>query len=448
MSAADLPVRSLRRDLALGLALGLTVLWLATMAGVGFVLQHEIDEVFDAALQEAAERILPLAVTELINTEAPPEPRRVSPVGSANEYMSYVVRDATGKVMLYSRGADLGDFNEVLPDGFHYTAEDRVFSASAVSGAYRIEVAEPLRHRRDAMKRVALIMLAPLALLLPMGMAGVAVFTRRSLAPVAALSREVRARDATGLSPLKTEGLQSELLPIRDAIDRLMARLARTLEAERSFTANAAHELRTPVAATLAQTQRLIAEAPEGPLRDRARSIEAELRRLTRLSEKLLQLSRAEGGGVLGDTAQDLAPILALVADDFRRAGQADRLQLSLPAEGAAMARIDPDAFAVLARNLIENALTHGDPAQPVTVTLAPDASLTVRNAGSVVPPEALARLTTRFERAGARSAGSGLGLAIVDGIARGAGATLTLSAPAPGQIDGFEARVTPAPQV
>lgn len=259
---------------------------------------------------------------------------------------------------------------------------------------------------------------------------------------MAALSAEVAGRDASDLAPLTTAGLQAELMPIRDAVNRLMAHLARTLEAERNFTANAAHELRTPVAASLAQTQRLIAEAPDGPLRDRARAIEAELQRLARLGAKLLDLSRAEGGAVLAPAPRDLAPILDLVVADFTRAG-APRLRLSLPA--AAPSRLDPDAFAILARNLIENALTHGDPAQPVAVTLGADASLRVVNAGPVVPPDQLDRLTRRFERAGSRARGAGLGLAIAASIAEAAGARLVLSSPAPGRNDGFEAALIPA---
>ncbi|MDP4033602.1 MAG: histidine kinase dimerization/phospho-acceptor domain-containing protein [Pseudorhodobacter sp.] len=446
MTAPPKKSRSLRRDLALGLGLGLTVLWLLAMLGTGLVLSREIDEVFDASLQETAERIMPLAVIELINSEADPGARRVSAVGPLDEYLNYVVRGGDGAVALYSHNADLSAFDTPLAEGFHTVADHRLFALSAVSGAYQIEVAEPLAHRREIVLRTELAMLAPLVIFLPFSLLGIAWFTNRSLRPVADLSRAVRARGVSELTPLQTNGLQSELLPIRNAVNRLMARLGRALEAERSFTANAAHELRTPVAATLAQTQRLIAEAPPGPLQARARTIEAELKRLTRLSEKLLQLSRAEGGGVLADTPQNLAPILEMVVADFRRAGQGGRLRMSLPEGGTMPARMDPDAFAILARNLIENALTHGDPAQSIDITMDADASFTVSNACPLIPPEALARLTTRFERAGARTAGSGLGLAIVAGIARGAGAGLSLHSPAPGRQDGFSVRVNLAP--
>ncbi|MDT8857865.1 histidine kinase dimerization/phospho-acceptor domain-containing protein [Paracoccaceae bacterium Fryx2] len=438
------PPRSLRRDLVLGLSLGLIVLWSLAIVGAAHVARHELDEVFDSALQETAERILPLAVIELINSGPDGTPQRVSPVRPHEEYLTYVVRDRDGAIQLYSHRADLSVFGLSTELGFRTTQDHRLYAASAVSGAYTIEVAEPLNHRQAATLNTIAALLKPLLFLLPVTVLVIVWLTTVSLRPVAALSQEVRGRDASDLSPLVTRGLKAELLPVRDAVNRLMARLRSTLDSERSFTANAAHELRTPIAATLAQTQRLIAEAPEGPLRVRARAVEAELKRLARLSEKLLQLSRAEGGGVLAESAADMAPILAMVVDDFGRTGQDDRLRLTLPPEGAAPSRMDPDAFAILARNLIENALTHGDATAPVKVALDRTGRLRVINAGPVVAPDALARLTTRFERAGSRAAGSGLGLAIAASITRAAGHELTLLSPASGRADGFEARVTP----
>jgi two-component system OmpR family sensor kinase len=436
--------RSLRRDLALGLSAGLCLFWLLAMAAAAQIVRHELEEIFDSALRQTAERILPLAVIELINDEEAPGTRQVSAVGPRREgQITYVVRERDGRIVLASDDADLAVFGRPLAEGFHTVNDHRIYARYAVSGTYRIEVAEPFSYRREARWETIGFMFLPLLLLLPASLIGIALFTRARLAPVAALSAEVAGRDASDLSALTTPGLQEELAPIRDAVDRLMARLARTLEAERAFTANAAHELRTPVAAVLAQTQRLVAEAPEGPLRQRALTIETELKRLARLAEKLLHLSRAEGGGVLAGIECDMALILALVAEDFFRAGHGERLRLALP-EGGARMRVDPDAFAILARNLIENALIHGDAAAPVEVKLSFGGTLTVANAGPAVPADRLARLTDRFERAGSTASGSGLGLAIAAAIAKGTGAALTLASPAPGRNDGFEARFQP----
>ena len=229
-------------------------------------------------------------------------------------------------------------------------------------------------------------------------------------------------------------------MPIQQAVNRLLARLSRALESERSFAANAAHELRTPIAATLAQTQRLVAESPEGPLRQRAMQVAAELKRLTRLAEKLMQLARAEGGAMLAAQPADLVPILQVVLADFARQAQG-RIRALLP-QDPVRSRLDPDAFAVLARNLIENALVHGTAAAAITVSLSANGLFSVANDCPAIPPAVLTNLTRRFERADARSPGSGLGLAIVAGIAQGLGQDLILRSPVTPDRRGFEAAV------
>ena len=435
--------RSLRAELLLGLSAGILVVWLIATVAAGLAAREELDEVFDDALQQTAERLLPLArlgpdpgdTAEVAATSLPRS-------GAHAQSLSYLIRDAGGLVWLRSANADPAIFAGPAPPGFHSTADHRIFALPDATGRWTIEVAEPLANRREAVRETVNAFLLPLILVLPMSLLLAAWRTRKSLARLDRLSAEVQRRDASDLRLLATPDLQAELLPIRDAVNRLMARLRRALETERSFTANAAHELRTPLAATLAQTQRLVAEAPEGPLRARARRVEDELHRLARISEKLLQLSRAESGGGIAAQAADLAPILALVVEDLRPPGP-DRLRLRV---APLVSDLDPDAFAILARNLIENALLHGDAAAPVEIALEPG-GLRVVNAGVPVAPEVLARLGTRFQRGATSAGGSGLGLAIAASIARGAGWRLELHSPAPGRPDGFEARAIP-PQI
>ncbi|AZE22785.1 Sensor protein basS/pmrB [Pseudomonas chlororaphis subsp. aureofaciens] len=243
------------------------------------------------------------------------------------------------------------------------------------------------------------------------------------------------------LSPIKVARLPAEIDPLAEAVNHLLERLRKALETERSFTANSAHELRTPLAATLAQIQRLRHEAPEGPLQLRAAKIENALRELARLSEKLMQLAKAEGGGLLSETPEDLIPLLAHGVEEWNR-GAAPRIRLQLPQTPRVCAAIDPDAFGILLRNLIENALKYGDPLQPVDVSLGADGCLRVVNGGPVVSPPVLQRLTERFVRGNSEASGSGLGLAIAQSIVHGVGGELHLASPASGRCDGFEVRV------
>jgi two-component system OmpR family sensor kinase len=152
-----------------------------------------------------------------------------------------------------------------------------------------------------------------------------------------------------------------------------------------------------------------------------------------------MQLARAEGGRLRLDMAADLRTVARIVVEDIARTATPDRIALMLP-ETPVMSDLDPDAFGILCRNLVENALRHGSQATSVEVTLTPDGQLIVANEGPVLPPRTLDRLTARFERASTSTDGSGLGLAIVAAIADRIGSQLVLRSPRSGRSSGFEA--------
>jgi two-component system OmpR family sensor kinase len=281
----------------------------------------------------------------------------------------------------------------------------------------------------------------PLLVLIPASVAGVWWWVRLSLRPVRTFRDAIETRGSGDLTPVIAGSLPAEVEPIADAVNRLMERLRRALEAERRFAANSAHELRTPIAAALAQAQRLLAEEPSPATQGRARQIERSLHALARITEKLMQLAKAEGGGVLSETAHDLVPLVGLVADEFRRIADCSRLRVIMP-ESPVLSNLDPDAFAILLRNLIENAIKHGTASEPVTISLDNTGQLSVSNGGPAVPAETLPKLTRPFERGRSTADGTGLGLAIADAIASGAGTHLELLSPIPGRADGFEVRV------
>jgi two-component system OmpR family sensor kinase len=437
---------SLRRRLGIGLAIGVTVLWLAASVVAALLLKREIDEVFDSALQEVAQRVLPLAYSELLARDADASPQQMPPVGPHREYITYVVRNAAGRDLLQSSDADPALIPHGLTPGFHTTDRLRTYTETAVQGTVVVTTAEDLFHRQAALRRAVVALVWPLAALVPIAVLGVWLAVRLAFRPVDAFRAALEARGRGNLMPVDGESLPEELAPVAVSVNALIGCLRGALDAERSFTANSAHELRTPIAAALAQTQRLLAELPEDATRGRAHAIEASLRRLARLSEKLLQLAKAEGGGLIAQTAEPLAPVLRLVIDEIRRqGGPADRPAFTISAEPTP-SDLDPDAFAILARNLIENAVRHGDPGTPVRVVLEPGL-FEVSNHGPVLPTERLAALTRPFERGPTHSEGSGLGLAIAAAICRGVGLDLELSSPIPGESDGFRARVRLEPR-
>ncbi|MBF7729070.1 sensor histidine kinase [Pseudomonas sp. N040] len=436
------PAVSLQRRLSIGLTAGIALLWIIAAIVASLAAREELNETFDSGLEETAQRILPLAVLEIVNREEDGRSQRIAALQPHKEHLTYLVRDKQGKILMQSHDADPAIFNRFPLEGFTDTATHRIYTASALRETLFIEVAERLEHRREAALEAALALFWPLLVLIPLSLLGSWLFVRFSLRSILVYRGAIEARGAGDLSPIRAVQLPAEIDPLARAVNHLLERLRRALDAERSFTANSAHELRTPLAATLAQVQRLHSEAPEGKLRERAAQIEKSLRELARLSEKLMQLAKAEGGSLLPETPQNLLPLLRHVVDELSRSNTAARLALQLPATDTVLASIDADAFAILLRNLIENALKHGAASQPVEIALSADALLRITNAGPVVPAAVLAQLTGRFVRGGSVAEGSGLGLAIAATIARGVGASLALASPATGRADGFEVSV------
>ena len=433
--------RSLQWRLSLWLGLVITLLWAFAAAVTAQKLRHEMNEVFDSALEETGQRLLPLAVRDIVNRDSDDDASQsVATMREHDEYFTYVVRDGEGRVLLRSHKADLSVFPPFAGMGFEDTRTHRIYSDAALQGTVTISIAEPLARRRAAARDALLGLALPLGLIAPVSLIGVWVTVRLSMAPLRRFRADTEARGAGDLTPIPTADLPSEVQPNAQAVNRLLERLRRTLEAERSFTANAAHELRTPVAAALAQTQRLIIETSNEVARNRARDIETALRRLFRLSEKLMQLARAEGGRLQAAEPTDVAAILRTLAGEMAESADgAGRIDLRLP-DAPVYSHIDVDAFAILARNLIENALKHGARQEPVSVVLTADGVLRVANAGPVVPPGLLVRLSEPYERGRAQAGGTGLGLAIAKAIAAGSGGTIALASPRPGRDDGFEA--------
>jgi two-component system OmpR family sensor kinase len=435
---------SLQKTLGIGLTLGVTLLWLLGVTASGLVAQHEMNEVFDSALEETAQRILPLAVTDILNRENGSGNQIAPAMKDHDEYLTYLVRNKQGNILLRSHDANPEVFGTTPKEGFSYTPTHRLYGVSAVSNTIFLEVAEPLAHRRESALEAGLALLLPLLVLIPVSLLGVWWIVRLSLRKVIDFQQDIESRGAGDLSPVAENQLPREFEPIAIAVNRLLERLHRALDSERSFTANSAHELRTPLATALAKVQRLKTRISDETLQHNVAEIEESLRSLSVLSGKLLELAKAEGGGALSQSPHDLVPILAMIVRDFEDQAPG-RIVLSLP-ECEVNSFLDPDAFAILVRNLIENALKHGSRREAVEICLKDNGTLRVCNGGDIVPPDQLALLRNRFARSKTDASGSGLGLAIADAIAKGASMALHLRSPAIGRQDGFEAELVMDP--
>ena len=431
--------RSLQARLGLSLGILLTLLWIGAAAVTAVTLRHEMDRVFDSSLQEAAQRLLPLAVVEIVGREEEEGvTQRLADLRDHDEFLTYIVRDDEGRILLKSHEAEPGLFPAWDGSGFRTTPTHRLYGEDALQGTIRITVAEPLAHRGATARDVRTSLGLPLLVFVPAALLAIALTVRSGLASLRRYRDRLAARSPLDLAPVACDDLPVEVAPVGLALNGLLARLKSTFEAERNFAANAAHELRTPLAGAIAQAQRLQAETEDAEAGRRAAEIEASLKRLARIAERLLQLARAEAGRLRLDRASDLCVTARVVVEDIERAAP-NRIALALP-ERPVMSDLDPDAFGIVCRNLVENAVRHGAPDGPIEVSLAGDGTFRVANDGPVVPTETLARLTHRFERGTGGTEGSGLGLAIVAGIADRISSRLVLTSPRPGRSSGFEA--------
>ena len=191
---------SLQARLGLSLGLVLTVLWLAAATVTAVIVRDELDEVFDSALRETAQRVLPLAVTDIVGREDQGVTQRLAPMREHDEYFTYVVRDAEGRILLQSHAADPAVFPPWDGPGFRQTATHRLYSDAALQGTIRISVAEPLAHRASVAREIQMGLGLPLLVVLPLALAAIILAVRFSLAPLRRFRTRLDARGARDLS--------------------------------------------------------------------------------------------------------------------------------------------------------------------------------------------------------------------------------------------------------
>ena len=298
-----------------------------------------------------------------------------------------------------------------------------------------VQVAQQTEARGCMAGQLALRAVLPVALLAPVLMLIVWWVVGRAIGPIERVRRQVAARRPDDLAPLPTAGLPAEVRPLVGEMNGLLTRLSDAWDALTHFTADAAHELRSPLAALRLQAQSL-QRAPD----DATRAIATErllagIDRATRLFEQLLALARQEAAGEGAELVSlDLTALARNALADAEPEAARHAIALTLDAPTAhVVLRADEAALAVLLRNLLGNALRHTPPGGQVRVGVREEASvidLTVEDSGPGIAPDERARVQDRFYRVpGTPGHGSGLGLAIVRAIAERHGAALTLDA-------------------
>ncbi|WP_313177505.1 ATP-binding protein [Massilia sp.] len=413
---------SLRRRLVLAIVSASVALWLASLGIVTVIAWHETNDVFDDALEEAGYMILS-ATTDWHARGLPARPptREVRKVD-----MQYQIVQQ-GRVIQRTEGAPRQAFVAGFDDdeGFADPKVDgrrwRVFVVRDEAGRFEVQVGQRHDKRFDILEELAESLWLPVAGILLLLALVCWLLIGRVLKPLRRTANEIAAKSPSDLAQVALEGQPRELLPIVGALNGVLARLDAALQAERRFTADAAHELRTPLAGLHMHVQLLGRQHPEmaapfGKLRQ-------DIARLTALVDSLLTLARLDPLAREQLLRQQvlLAPllegVLALHAPEAARRGITLALRCELETVQA-----DPRMLEIMLRNLVENALRYCPDGSRVEVSVIRHEGrerIAVRDNGPGVDDASRARLGERFFRVlGQGQGGSGLGLSIVRRIA------------------------------
>ena len=430
-------MRSIRARLVVwligGLAVGVAAVLLATYS----LTRKQIGTLFDDELKQVAYAVL-------LRADQGVGPRvRIARPGFSLAVRAY---DFGGYVHFQTALPTLpADLPLIYAEGFAHveTAEGvwRIYTHVTEEGI--VQAGQPAASRDALARDLSLRVLVPMLVLALLLTALVRWGLARGLAPLDETSRRVSDRDASRLDPLPVDNVPEELLALVDQINALLARLAAARDAERRFLADAAHELRSPVAALALQVQ--LAERAQTP-QARSAAFE-EVRRGTerarRLVQQLLDFARLEPGVASEQRLRvNLSTLVREAVAVF--AARAEELEVDLGADAPLAVSVDGYRSELRSAldNLIDNALRYAPERSAVTVAVRQEgnrARVTVTDAGPGIPAEERASVFERFHRvAGDDTPGTGLGLAIVKTIVERHGGSIALreavrGAPSPG---------------
>jgi two-component system OmpR family sensor kinase len=391
----------------------------------------EADALFDYQMRQTAQT-LRAGLPEGLATG-------VLPVPPSQQDFDFVLQIWSVDGSLLLRSADRPElparavlgFADVVAHGTTY----RVYSV--ITGGLVIQVAQDMAVRRRMAGDLALRTAAPVLWLAPVLMLAVGWLVRRTLAPVARVREQVAARSADDLAPLAGQDLPDEIRPLVQEFNGLLQRLGQAFDTQQRFVADAAHELRSPLAALKLQVQGL-RRANDAESRERAlQRLDAGIDRATRLVGQLMELARQQARQAEGAPAAplDLVALARTVIGEAVADAQARSQEIGLSGLETAMVTGHADALRLLLRNLVENAIKYAPAAGRIEVgVLAGEAPgrrvLVVEDSGPGIPEAERTRVLDRFYRLpDAPSTGSGLGLAIAQSVAQMHGSALQLDA-------------------
>lgn len=443
---------SLRLRLILGFILLITITWICASLLALHQIRKNVDELFDTQQMLFAKRLTALNISDLtVKTPQLPRSKKIIRHNRGDlddDALAFAIFTTDGKMVLNDgdNGPDLQYHYQ--QDGFsNGTLQGdkdlwRLVWLTTPDGKYRVVVGQEWDYRQDMAIDIVKAQLLPWVVALPIMVLLLIWLVTRELAPLKRLAKRLHQRQPEDETPLPLTSIPSEVKPLVEALNSLFARTGDMLVRERRFTADAAHELRSPLAALKVQTEvaQLAQDDPE--MREHALSNLTEgIDRATRLVDQLLTLSRLDSLSSLDDVQeialQDL--LQTAVMDNYHKA-RANGVELMLEIRQTPPSRrAQPLLLALLVRNLLDNAIRYSPRGSSVKITLDAHA-FSVEDNGLGISPEYLQRVGERFFRPpGQEKTGSGLGLSIVQRIAVLHGMTTHFSH---GESGGFRVEV------
>ncbi len=425
------PVYSLRRRLV-ALLIGVVALLWSLSALVAFRTAHaEADELFDAQLVQVAETLLAIVATNGSTSVADEMAEHQHAYQLPVAFQAWQREDGGWRLLV--RSSEMPTAPATAGPGFdeHDLAGElwRFFTIDHAHSGYRVIVGQAHGARYRLAGEIALHLLLPIVVGLPLMALGIWAVVGRALRPVDAVATAVGGLDARHLAPVRVAGpLPAEIAPLVGSLDALVGRMTGVLDNERRFTADAAHELRTPLAALKIHAQ-LARRATEAPAREHAlNQLLTGVDRMSHLVEQLLTLARLDpdAGGASAEPV-DLAELAESVCSALTPQALRRSQTLALEAPATFVASGNRWWLEVLLRNLVDNALRYTPAGGRVVVAVdAAARRLQVADDGPGIPVAERGALLTRFARgADVEAEGCGLGLSIVARIAEIVGATL-----------------------
>jgi two-component system sensor histidine kinase QseC len=423
---------SLQRRLTIYLLVCAPVVWMMAVLFSVNRAQHDVNEMFDTELIRLARQV------QVMLFAGKPEPgKAVANTGRGGDTgeadlgdMAVAVWDAQGRLILADReGGELprrpgtsGFLRERLNGEIW-----RVYYLQSPAGEWLVAAGQKAYERDELVFHLTVSQILPWLLVLPVLLAALTWGVRRALRPLLEVAGELQQRRAHDLQPVPEQQAPKELKPLLGAMNAQFARIRELIARERRFTADAAHELRTPLAVLRAQWD-VVRRAGTPAERARAEAgFAAGLDRMDRLVTQMLSLSQVEAqlppGAAPAPAAKiDWPDILAQAIGDCLPLAQRRRIEFechwpddrkdALPMIG------NSNLLTIMVRNLLDNAARYAPEGSTVSIRLGPE-RMEIENEGAVMPAEERERLGERFRRpAGQQESGSGLGVSIVRRVA------------------------------